>query len=184
MPKVIPALLPVPVVLVSAAAAGHRPNLITVAWTGIVNSEPPMVYAGIRPSRHSHAIIEKSGEYVINIPSAEQAGVVDYCGTVSGRDVDKFRETGLTAAKGTLEYAPLVREFPVNLECRVVRRVALPSHDVFIGEITAVHVNADVLDAKGRPDIDRMGPYAFCLQQYRAVRERIGGYGYTKKTKV
>lgn len=181
MPKAIPALLPVPVVLVSTAAEGYRPNMITIAWTGIVNSDPPMVYVSVRPSRHSYEMIRKSGEFVINIPSAEQAEVVDFCGIVSGRDTDKFTETGLTPVSGARVRAPLIKEFPVNLECRVVERVALPTHDVFIGEVVAVQVNEEVLNEKGQPDMEKIKPYAFCLQQYRVVREKIGGYGYSKK---
>lgn len=181
LPKAIPALLPVPVVLVSTAAEGYRPNMITIAWTGIVNSDPPMVYVSIRPSRHSYAMVRESGEYVINIPSAEQAEVVDFCGTVSGREVDKFRETGLTPVSGARVKAPLIKELPINLECRVVERVVLPSHDVFIGEVVAVQINEEMLNENGLPEMDRIKPYAFCLQQYRTVRERIGGYGYSKK---
>ncbi|MBU4554854.1 MAG: flavin reductase family protein [Eubacteriales bacterium] len=172
--------MPVPVVLVTAAAEGFRPNMITIAWTGIVNSEPPMVYVSIRPSRHTYELVRRSGEYVINVPSVDQVRQTDYCGVVSGRDVDKFKETGLTPVPAAHVKAPLIKEFPVNLECRVVETVKLPTHDVFIGEVLAVHFNEEVLNENGRVDVDKVRPYAFCMQEYRTVVEQIGGYGFSK----
>lgn len=180
MRKAVPALLPVPVVLVTAAAEGFRPNMITIAWTGIVNSEPPMVYVSIRPSRYTYEMVRQSGEYVINVPSAEQARITDRCGLVSGRDVDKFKETGLTPVPASQVKAPLIKEFPINLECRVVEVVKLPTHDMFIGEVLAVHINENVLNQNGRLDVDKVKPYAFCFREYRTVREQIGGYGFSK----
>ncbi|MBU4533482.1 MAG: flavin reductase family protein [Firmicutes bacterium] len=172
--------MPVPVVLVTAAAEGFRPNMITIAWTGIVNSEPPMVYVSIRPSRHTYELVRRSGEYVINVPSVDQVRQTDYCGVVSGRDVDKFKETGLTPVPAAHVKAPMIKEFPVNLECRVVETVKLPTHDVFIGEVLAVHFNEEVLNENGRVDVDKVRPYAFCMQEYRTVVEQIGGYGFSK----
>lgn len=172
--------MPVPVVLVTAAAEGFRLNMITIAWTGIVNSEPPMVYVSIRPSRHTYEMVRRSGEYVINVPSVDQVRQTDYCGVVSGRDVDKFKETGLTPVPAAHVKAPLIKEFPVNLECRVVETVKLPTHDVFIGEVLAVHFNEEVLNENGRVDVDKVRPYAFCMQEYRTVVEQIGGYGFSK----
>lgn len=175
------ALFPVPAVLVTSRLGEEDPNIITVAWTGVMNSVPPMVYVGIQPVRHSHRLIKESGEYVINIPSAGQARVVDYCGVVSGRDVNKFKETGLTPLAASQVKAPLIRECPVNLECRVKQVLSLGSHDVFIAEVLAVHFDKDVLDENGNPDFDKIRPYAFCIREYRQVAGMLGSFGFSKK---
>ncbi|MCL6634630.1 MAG: flavin reductase family protein [Peptococcaceae bacterium] len=175
-------LFPVPTVLVTSCLAGGEPNIITIAWTGIMNSEPPVVYIGVRPvGRHSHRLIRESGEFVINIPSAGQARAVDYCGTVSGRDVNKFRETGLTPLPASRVAAPLIAECPVNVECRVRQTISLGSHDVFIADVLAVHYNEDVLDDRGRPDLDKIRPYGYCFNEYRMISGKLGSYGYSKK---
>lgn len=172
------ALFPVPTVLVSSRF-GLETNIITIAWTGIMNSTPPTVYIGVNPSRHSHRLIQQSREYVINIPSLEQTQVTDYCGTVSGKNVDKFQETGLTALSATHVQAPLIAECPVNIECRVKQVISLGSHDAFIAEVLAVHYNEDVLDEKGHPDYDRIQPFGFCGNEYRAVKGKVGFHGFT-----
>lgn len=177
------ALFPVPTVLVTSQLEGYRPNIITIAWTGIMNSDPPVVYAAVRPKgRHSYELIKKSGEYVINIPSADQVRVVDYCGTVSGKDEDKFAGSGLTPVPATHVSAPLIAQCPVNIECRVRQVLPLGSHDVFIGDVLAVHFNEDALMANGRPDLDKIKPYSFCLGEYRLMAERLGTYGFSKKS--
>jgi len=156
------ALYPVPAVLVTSVMTGQQPDIITIAWTGTINSNPPLVYVSVNPSRHSHRLIKESGQYVINIPSAEQAKALNYCGTVSGRDTDKFQGTGLTPIPATHVQAPLIKECPVNLECQVKQIVSLGSHDAFIGEILAVHVNENILDAHGRIDYSLAKPLVFC----------------------
>lgn len=168
--------------LVTSRPEEGEPNIITIAWTGIMNSEPPVVYISVRPvGRHSHRLIKESGEYVINIPSAGQARVVDYCGTVSGKDVNKFKETGLTPAPASHVKAPLIAECPVNIECRVRQAISLGSHDVFIADVLAVHYNENVLDEKGRPDLDKIKPYGYCFNEYRVMSNKLGSYGYSKK---
>ncbi|MFX4262220.1 flavin reductase family protein [Pelotomaculum propionicicum] len=175
-------LFPVPTVLVTSRLEGGDPDIITIAWTGIMNSEPPVVYISVRPvGRHSYNLIKESGEYVINIPSASQVAVVDYCGTVSGKEVDKFKETGLTPVPAQYVKAPLIAECPVNVECRVKQVISLGSHDVFVGEVLAVHFNKDVLDEKGRPDFELIEPYGYCTGEYRLISKKIGYYGYSKK---
>ena len=174
-------LLPVPNVLVTSLLEGYDPNIITIAWTGILNSEPPMLYISLNPVRHSHKLIKESGEFVINIPSVSQVEVVDYCGLVSGRDVNKFLETGLTPYSATYVKAPLIAECPVNLECNVKNVIFLGSHDVFISEILAIHYNEDVLDSHARPDIDKIQPFGYCLREYRSISEKLGSFGYSKK---
>jgi flavin reductase (DIM6/NTAB) family NADH-FMN oxidoreductase RutF len=176
------ALFPVPTVLVTSCLEGGDPDIITIAWTGTMSSEPPVVYISVRPvGRHSYRLIKDSGEYVINIPTAAQVKVVDYCGMVSGRDVNKFKETGLHPVPALHVKAPLIAECPVNIECRVKHVIPLGSHDVFAGEVLAVHYNQEILDAKGRPDFEKLEPYGYCSGEYRLISEKIGHYGYSKK---
>ncbi|MDI9447267.1 MAG: flavin reductase family protein [Pelotomaculaceae bacterium] len=176
------ALLPVPAVLVTSRLEGSEPNIITIAWTGVMSSEPPVVYISVRPvGRHSYRLIKDSGEYVINIPSADQIKMVDYCGVVTGKDVNKFKETGLTPVPGARVRAPLIAECPVNIECRVRQILSLGSHDVFISDVLAVHYNSQVLDEKGRPDMEKIRPYGYCTGEYRELADRIGRYGFSKR---
>ncbi len=176
-------LFPVPTVLVTSHLEGYNPNIITIAWTGILNSEPPMIYISVNPNRHSHKMIKDSGEYVINIPSASQVKVVDYCGIISGRDTNKFLVTNLTPIPAFYVKAPLISECPVNIECKVKNVIFLGSHDVFISEILAIHYNEDVLDSDGRPDLHKIQPYGYCLKEYRSISEKLGSYGYSKKAR-
>lgn len=175
-------LFPIPNVLVTSRLEESEPNIITISWTGILNSEPPVVYISVRPEgRHSYRLIKESGEFVINIPSTDQAKVVDYCGVVSGRDVDKFKETGLTPMPAAHVKAPLIAECPVNIECRVRQVIPLGSHDVFISDVLGLHFNENVLDENGRPDLDLIKPYGFCINEYRAIAGKLGFFGYGKK---
>lgn len=175
-------LFPAPAVLVTSCLGESNPNIVTIAWTGIMNSVPPVVYIGLRPvGRHSYRLIKDSGEYVINIPTAALARQVDYCGMVSGSKVNKFEKTGLTPVPATHVKAPLIAECPVNLECRVRQVLALGSHDVFIADVLAVHYNEDVLDEKGRLDMDKIKPYGYCGNEYRQMAGKLGYYGYSKQ---
>lgn len=176
------ALLPVPTVLVTAKKEDSASNIITIAWTGILNSNPPIVYISVQPIRHSYSLIKESGEYVINIPSEDQARVVDYCGVTSGSKIDKFKETGLTPIPAQYVKAPLIKECPVNLECRVRDVLSLGSHDVFIADVLTVHYNEDVLKDNGMPDVDKIKPYSFCMREYRRTSDILGTFGYSKKT--
>jgi flavin reductase (DIM6/NTAB) family NADH-FMN oxidoreductase RutF len=148
----------VPAVLVSCGGAqGFQPNLITIAWIGNVCSDPPMLSISIRPERFSHGIIGATREFVVNVPSLRQALVVDWCGVVSGRDVEKFGGAGLTPALALKVGAPIVQECPVNIECRVRQTMALGSHTLFLAEVVAVQVSAALLDNKGRLCLERGG---------------------------
>jgi flavin reductase (DIM6/NTAB) family NADH-FMN oxidoreductase RutF len=176
------ALFPVPTVLVTSCLEEGDPNIITIAWTGIMNSVPPVVYISVRPEgRHSYRLIKESGEYVINIPTAALAKQVDYCGTVSGSKVNKFKESGLTPVPASRVKAPLIAECPVNLECKVRQVLALGSHDAFIADVLAVHYNEDVLNEKGRPDMEKINPYGYFGSEYRKMADKLGFYGYSKK---
>jgi len=159
-------LYPVRVVLVSCGGLAGPKNIVTLAWAGVVNSTPPMVGIGVRPSRYSHELISQTGEFVVNIPRADQLKAVEVCGSTSGRTSDKFAATGLTAVPAQKVKAPLIAECPVNLECRVQQVVKLPSHDLFLAEIVAVHADETVLDARGRIDPAKARPLAYCNGQY------------------
>ena len=134
-------LNPVPAVMVSVADEDHRPNIITVAWAGTICTNPPMVSISVRPSRYSYDIIEKTGEFVINLTTEKLARACDYCGVVSGRDVDKFAKTGLTPMPVEHVSAPAIAESPVNIACRVTESHALGSHTMFIAEVVGVTVD-------------------------------------------
>lgn len=177
------ALYPMPAVLVSAAAevdGKERANLITIAWGGIVCGDPPMVAIAVRPSRYSHQLIAASGEFVVNVPSAEQCGAVDVCGNVSGRDHDKFALTGLTPQPASVVRAPVVAECPVSLECRVRHRYPAGSHEVFIGEIVAVGAAPAVLDDQGKIDVARVDPLCYGGGVYWRLGESLGRYGFAR----
>ena len=173
-------LYPVPVVLVSCGTQ-ERANIITLAWVGTLCSEPPMVSLGVRPSRHSHGLIEEAGEFVVNIPSAEQARWVDYCGVVSGRDADKWAACGFTRAPAVQVQVPVIAECPVNVECRLRQTLRLGSHDLFIGEVVAVQIDETVLDERGRLDYGRARPLAYLGGEYRRVDEFLGRFGFSKR---
>ncbi len=175
-------LIPMPVVMVSCQKKGQRPNIITIAWSGIACSEPPMISIAIRKGRFSHDIISQSKEFVVNIITESLLSQTDYCGTKSGKNVDKFNETRLTPIKGTKVDAPLIKECPVNLECVVKAITSLGSHDLFIGEIVATHIDSEYMDQRGNPDIAKLKPVAYCTkaQQYWGLSHPLGVYGYTK----
>jgi len=174
-------LFPTPTAMVSCAAEEGAPNIITIAWVGVVCSEPPVLSVSIRPGRYSHGLIKKSGEFVVNIPREGQIRELDFCGVASGREVDKFKELGLTPVPGSEVAAPLIKECPVNLECRVIEMKSLGTHDLFLAEIVAAHMDEEVLNEKGTIDIAKLSPIAYCPQasQYWSLNELIGTYGFT-----
>jgi flavin reductase (DIM6/NTAB) family NADH-FMN oxidoreductase RutF len=169
------ALFPVPAVLVSCGIS--KPNIITLAWVGTVCSDPPAVGIGVRPERFSHGLIVKAGEFVVNIPSASQVDVVDYCGQVSGRDVDKWRACGLTEAPGHKVCTPLIAECPIALECRVTHRVTPGVHDLFIGQVLGVQADEGVLDDLGRIDWSQVDLLAYAGGYYRQLGKPLGRFG-------
>jgi flavin reductase (DIM6/NTAB) family NADH-FMN oxidoreductase RutF len=173
-------LSPVPVVLVSCGGThGWKPNLITIAWIGSVCSEPPMLSISVRPERYSHEIIQTTGEFVVNVPSADQAKAADWCGVVSGRDADKFSAAGLTPAAALKVGCPIVAECPLNIECRVKKALPLGSHTLFLSDVVAVQVSAHLLDVKGRLALERAGLIAFAHGRYFALGRSIGHFGFS-----
>ena len=175
-------LSPTPVVLVSCADARQpeKRNMITLAWAGTINSEPPMVSVSIRKERYSHGLISDSGEFVVNLADEKMARAVDLCGVKSGRDTDKAKETGLSymPADG-LETAPAVQGAPVSLCCKVKQRLELGSHDMFLGEIVSVMVRANLLDEKGGLHLEKAGLIAYSHGLYQKLGEVIGFFGWS-----
>ncbi|KPL00708.1 MAG: hypothetical protein AMJ91_03445 [candidate division Zixibacteria bacterium SM23_73_3] len=172
-------LFPLPAVMVSCQKKGERPNIITLAWVGVVCSEPPMVGIAIRKNRFSFDIIKESKEFVLNVPRGGLLKATDWCGTTSGKEVDKFTECALTPIKGTEVDVPLIEECPVNLECAVKQILDLGSHCLFIGEIVATHVDSEYLNKNDEPDVGKMSLFCYCpkAHEYRAVSEVLAEYG-------
>jgi len=175
-------LNPAPVVLVSCAEK-DRPenrNLVTVAWAGTVNSDPPMASISLRKERYSHGLICSSGEFVINLVDESMCRAVDFCGVRSGRDLDKARETGLAyrAAEG-LTVAPAVVGAPVSLSCRVHQTLELGSHDLFLGEVVAVQVREDLLDQAGGLHLEKARLIAYNHGLYQKLGEVMGFFGWS-----
>lgn len=172
-------LNPVPAVMVSCGTEEEH-NIITVAWTGIVNSEPPMTYVSVRKQRYSHDMIAKTGEFVINLTTENLAFATDYCGVRSGRDVDKFKEQNLTPVKGEKVSCPVIKESPVNLECKVVEVHEYGSHDMFVAEIVNVQVDESLMDEKGRIRLDQAGLVAYNHGEYFGLKKHpIGKFGFS-----
>ena len=177
-------LNPVPVVMVSCADREGAPNIITIAWTGTINSEPPMLSIAVRPERHSHGILSKQKQFVVNLVTRRLLRAADFCGVRSGRDTDKFAATGLTSAPASSVTAPLIAESPVNIECAVRKIIPLGSHDLFLAEIVAVNVDESLIDPKGRLRLDRAGLVCYNHGEYFALLGRALGYfGYSVRKK-
>jgi len=178
---------PIPAVMVSCGTQEEGYNIVTVAWTGIINSNPPMCYISLRKSRHSHGIIKNNGDFVINLTTRKLAFATDWCGVKSGRDFDKFKEMNLHPTKADKIKAPLIAESPVNIECVVTEIKELGSHDMFLAEIVAVHGDSQYLDAEtGAFDLAKAEPIAYAHGKYYTLGDYIGKFGFSvqKKKKV
>ena len=172
-------LSPVPAVMASLGE-GDEANIITIAWTGIINSRPPMTYISVRKERHSHDILMKTGEFVINLTTEAILRQTDWCGVRSGRDFDKWKETGLTKEPASVVKCPMIAESPVNLECRVTEVKELGSHDMFMAEIVKVHVDDSIIDEDGHFDVVRAGLLAYIHGHYYTVnRKPLGRFGFS-----
>ncbi len=176
-------LYPLPAVMVSCRRGEERPNIITVAWTGTVCSDPAMVYISVRPERYSYDIIRESGEFVINLTTEALAKATDWCGVRSGRDVDKFEAMNLTAAPSRYVSAPSIAESPVNIECRVTQRIPLGSHDMFIAEVLGVTADAEYMDSDGHFDLAASAPLVYSHGAYFSQGEKIGKFGFSVQKK-
>ena len=176
-------LYPVPAVLVSAADKDGNSNLITVAWAGTICSDPPMLSISVRPERYSYHMIRETGEFVVNLTTEELVRAVDFCGVKSGRDTDKWKETGLTPEKASVVNVPLVRQSPVNLECRVLRVDELGSHHMFIAQVVAVDVDEKYMDEKDQFHLSAAKPLAYSHGRYYGLGECLGFFGYSVQKK-
>lgn len=175
-------LNPAPVVLVSCAdpKAPEKKNMITLAWAGTVNSEPPMVAIGVRKERYSHDLIAESGEFVVNLTDEKMSRSVDYCGVKSGLDTDKAKETGLRYMKADgLETAPAVEGAPVSLCCRVRQQAELGSHDMFLGEVVSVMVREDLMDENGKLHLEKAGLIVYSHGLYQKLGDVLGFFGWS-----
>ena len=172
-------LNPVPAVMVSCGD-GDVKNIITIAWTGIINTDPPMTYVSVRKERYSHDIIKRTGEFVINLTTEKLAFATDYCGVKSGRDVDKFKEQNLTPEESKVVKCPSIAESPVNIECKVTEIKELGSHDMFIAEIVSVNVDEELMDEKGKLCLEEAGLIAYNHGHYFALKKtELGRFGYS-----
>ena len=175
-------IYPVPAVMVSCGTMEQK-NIITVAWTGTVNSDPAMTYVSIRPSRHSYNIIKETGEFVINLVNKRLVRATDYCGVKSGRDVDKFKETRLTPQASRYVKAPGVEESPVNIECKVVEVKELGSHDMFIAKVMGVTIDNQYMDDRGKFNLNASGLVSYSHGEYFGIGKKQGTFGWSVKKK-
>ena len=176
-------LYPVPAVMVSVAAPGEKPNIITVAWAGTINSDPPMLSISVRTDRYSHDIIEKTGEFVVNLVNEPLTRATDFCGVRSGRDVDKFAEMKLTPVAVDGVSVPAIEESPVNLACQVTDIIPLGSHDLFLAKIVSVTVDERYLDEKGTFHLNQAGLVAYSHGEYFALGKKLGIFGFSVRKK-
>ena len=178
-------LYPLPVVMVSCIDSEGRTNILTVAWTGTVCTNPPMLSISVRPERYSCRMIRETGEFVVNLTTEALARAADLCGVKSGRDVDKWKEAGLTPVPARQVKAPLIGESPVNLECRVEKELALGSHIMFVARVVSVSVDEAYLDEKGSFRLDQAGPVCYSHGTYFSLGKEAGKFGFSvakKKT--
>jgi flavin reductase (DIM6/NTAB) family NADH-FMN oxidoreductase RutF len=177
-------LNPTPVVMVSCGSTLDEYNIITIAWTGTVCSDPPMCSISIRPERHSYGIIKQSGEFVINLVDKKLTPYADWCGVRSGKKYNKFVETGLTPVKASKVNAPMIEEAPVNLECKVTQIIPLGSHDMFLAEVVAVHVNEKLFSPKTDAiDLKRADLVTYSHGHYYTLGEVLGKFGFSVEKK-
>ena len=178
-------IYPLPAVMVSTADKEGNSNILTIAWTGTVCTNPPMAYISVRPERYSYHMIKESGEFVINLTTKRLARATDYCGVRSGKDVDKWSECRLTKGNASsLNYAPVIEESPVNIECKVASIQELGSHHMFLAEVTSVQVDEAYLDEKGRFDLNRTGLIAYSHGEYLDLGRKLGTFGYSVRKKA
>ena len=176
-------LYPLPVVMVSCGRKGEKPNIITIAWTGTICSDPAMVSISVRPERYSHDIIEQTGEFVINLVTDSLTRACDWCGVKSGKDFDKYKEMNLSTYESDIIDTPAIEESPVNIYCKVKKIERLGSHDMFIAEVVGVTVDEEYMDEKGRFDLTATGIIAYSHGEYYTLGKKLGKFGYSVEKK-
>lgn len=175
-------LAPVPPVMVTCGDM-ECSNIITVAWTGLINTHPPRLSVAIRPTRHSYGMIKERGEFAVNLTPARLIKECDYCGIYTGAKVDKFEKTGLHKAPASVVACPIIEECPLALECRVIDILPQGTHDLFLAEVVAVDADESILDEQGKLCMDRAGLAAFAHGEYFELGRRIGTFGCSASKK-
>jgi flavin reductase (DIM6/NTAB) family NADH-FMN oxidoreductase RutF len=177
-------IYPLPAVMVSTGAIPEEYNIITIAWTGTICSDPPMCYISVRPGRHSYEILRRTGEFVINLTTRELAFATDWCGVRSGRDYNKFLEMGLTPGKAAKVKAPIIEESPLHIECRITEIKPLGSHDMFIAEVVNVKADAAFINGEtGAFSLEKADPIAYSHGNYFVLGKKIGKFGFSVQKK-
>ena len=175
-------IYPLPAVMVTCRDKGQD-NIITIAWTGTICTNPPMTYISVRPERHSYEMIKNSGEFVINLVTEKLTFATDYCGVKSGRDIDKFKATGLHTCPGLTVATPGIAESPVNIECKVTECKELGSHHMFLATVEAVHIDEDYLNEKGKFCLNDTGLVTYSHGEYFLLGKKVGSFGYSVQKK-
>lgn len=175
-------IYPIPAVMVSCGTM-EKSNIITVAWTGIINTNPAMVYISVRPTRYSYNLIKDQGEFVINLTTKSLTRATDWCGVKSGANVDKFKEMKLHKEKASIVKCPMIQESPVSVECRVKEIKELGSHTMFMAEVVAINVDEKYIDNKGAFDITKCDLMAYANGNYLAMGKKLGKFGFSVKKK-
>lgn len=172
-------IYPLPAVMVSCGENPEEYNIITIAWTGTINSDPPMCYISVRPGRYSYEIIKRTGEFVINLTTESLAKATDWCGCRSGRKYNKWKEMNLTAAPAKIVKAPIIKESPVNIECKVKEIVELGSHHMFVSEVVSVSVDDDFLNEQQAFSFSKASPLVYSHGHYFGMGKKIGKFGWS-----
>ena len=176
-------IYPLPTVLVTCRDKAGNENVFTVAWTGIMCTRPPVTYISVWPQRYSFELIDKSGEFVINLASKELVKAVDFCGVKSGKNINKFEYTGLTVSDGSMVKAPVIEQSPLSLECKVRDKIELGTHTVFIADIVAVDVAQQLIDKDGRLELENADLIAYSHGEYYELGKKLGTFGYSVRKK-
>ena len=176
-------IAPLPAALVTCGSEDGQRNVLTAAWTGIVNTRPPMAYVSIRPERHSYGIIMETGEFVINLTTSKMAKEVDFCGMKSGSKLDKFAKCELSTERAHTVSCPVIQSSPLALECRVRDKIELGSHTMFIADVTGVTVDERYVDSKGKINLQQAGLMAYSHGEYFALGRKLGDFGFSVRKK-
>lgn len=175
-------IYPLPAVMVSCGTM-EESNIITVAWTGIINTDPAMCYISVRPTRHSYEMIKKTGEFVINLTIKDLAYATDWCGVKTGAKVDKFKEMKLTKEKANFVNCPMIKESPVSVECKVKEIRELGSHHMFVAEILGINADEKYINENGAFDISKCDLIAYSNGNYYSLGKKIGRFGFSVQKK-
>ena len=175
-------IYPLPAVMVTCGTM-EKANIMTVAWTGIINTNPAMCYISVRPERYSYNLIKKQGEFVINLTNEKLAFATDWCGVRTGSKVDKFKEIHLTKEKAQFVKCPIIKESPVAIECKVKEIRELGSHHMFIAEVLSIDADEQYIDEKGAFDISKCNLIAYSNGHYYSMGKKIGRFGFSVQKK-